>query len=133
MNLWLDAHLPPAIAPWISARFGVAAVPVRDLGLRDAGDRAIFLAARICEKPTVRKNADRGYPASASQSLRPTTSSCNLNLAPHVSKRAHDIRTMLWLLHGGQHFVERQGCEGCGVVGHAIGNNELPPVQESAT
>lgn len=58
MNLWLDAHLPPAIAPWISAHFAVAAVPVRDLGLRDAGDRAIFLAARKAGAVVITKDSD---------------------------------------------------------------------------
>lgn len=58
MNLWLDAHLPPAVAPWISARFAVAAVPVRDLGLRDAGDRAIFLAARMADAVVITKDSD---------------------------------------------------------------------------
>ena len=31
MTLWLDAHLSPSIAPWITSTFGVAAVPVRVL------------------------------------------------------------------------------------------------------
>jgi predicted nuclease of predicted toxin-antitoxin system len=58
MNLWLDAHLPAAVAPWISARFAVAAVPVRDLRLRDAGDRAIFLAARMAGPVVITKDSD---------------------------------------------------------------------------
>ena len=46
MTVWLDAQLSPAMGPWISAQFPVAAVAVRDLGLRDFKDRVIFLAAR---------------------------------------------------------------------------------------
>jgi predicted nuclease of predicted toxin-antitoxin system len=42
MILWLDAHLPPSIALWITATFGVEAHAVRDLGLRDAKDSPIF-------------------------------------------------------------------------------------------
>lgn len=46
MILWIDAQLSPAIANWLTQTFAVTAVPLRDLGLRDATDRAIFLAAR---------------------------------------------------------------------------------------
>jgi predicted nuclease of predicted toxin-antitoxin system len=46
VRIWLDAQLPPALAPWISTTFGVNCSAVRDLGLRDAEDQAIFDAAR---------------------------------------------------------------------------------------
>jgi len=46
MILWIDAQLSPAIATWISKSFALAAMPLRDAGLRDATDREIFLAAR---------------------------------------------------------------------------------------
>lgn len=46
MIIWVDAQLPPAIAPWITDTFGIEAKAVRDLGLRDATDRQIFLAAK---------------------------------------------------------------------------------------
>ena len=43
MTLWLDAQLPPALARWISEQpWGVDAVAVRELGLRDASDPEIF-------------------------------------------------------------------------------------------
>ena len=48
-TIWLDAHLPPQIAPWMAATFGVDVVPVRDLALRDAEDEAIFAAARAAD------------------------------------------------------------------------------------
>jgi predicted nuclease of predicted toxin-antitoxin system len=44
MKLWIDAQMSPAIARWISANFAIAAVAVRDLGLRDAKDQEIFPA-----------------------------------------------------------------------------------------
>jgi len=47
MKVWLDAQLPPALAPWISSTFGVVCHAVRDLGLRDADDQMIFRAARM--------------------------------------------------------------------------------------
>ncbi len=42
----VDAQLPPVIATWIQQQFGVEAVPVRDLGLREAEDRVVFVYAR---------------------------------------------------------------------------------------
>lgn len=44
--IWVDAHLSPALARWISTTFDHPAQPVRDLGLREAKDPAIFTAAR---------------------------------------------------------------------------------------
>ncbi len=46
MIVWLDAQRPPSLAPWIEATFGIPCRAVRDLGLRDANDPTIFLAAR---------------------------------------------------------------------------------------
>jgi len=46
VTIWVDAQLPPGIAPWISETYGVDAVAVRDLGMRDADDRDIFAAAK---------------------------------------------------------------------------------------
>jgi predicted nuclease of predicted toxin-antitoxin system len=43
MRLWLDAQLPPLLAGWINAQgWGIQAVAVRDLGLREASDPVIF-------------------------------------------------------------------------------------------
>lgn len=48
MTIWVDAQLPPAIAVWItSTSFGVTAVALRDIGLRDAEDYEIFEAAKL--------------------------------------------------------------------------------------
>lgn len=58
MTVWLDAHLPPAVAPWVAAAFGVAAVPVRDLGLRHAQDNPIFDAARAAGAVVMTKDSD---------------------------------------------------------------------------
>ncbi len=44
-TIWIDAQMSPAIASWIRDNFAVNAVAVRDLGLRDATDQQIFLAA----------------------------------------------------------------------------------------
>lgn len=46
MMIWVDAQLPPAIAVWITSTFGVTAVALRDIGLRDAEDYEIFEVAK---------------------------------------------------------------------------------------
>lgn len=46
MTIWVDAHLSPAIATWINSTFGITALALRDVGLRDAEDYEIFEAAK---------------------------------------------------------------------------------------
>ena len=46
MTIWIDAQLSPIIATWINKNFAVRTLALRELGLRDATDRDIFLAAR---------------------------------------------------------------------------------------
>jgi predicted nuclease of predicted toxin-antitoxin system len=46
MKVWLDAQVPPALAPWLNTTFGISSHAVRDLGLRDADDQTNFQAAR---------------------------------------------------------------------------------------
>jgi predicted nuclease of predicted toxin-antitoxin system len=56
--LWLDAQLSPYLAPWLSSKFDIEAKPVRELGLRDAKDREIFLAAREARAVVLTKDSD---------------------------------------------------------------------------
>jgi predicted nuclease of predicted toxin-antitoxin system len=57
--LWLDAQLSPALASWISERFTpIQAVPVRELGLRNADDREIFAQARSAGAIVMTKDRD---------------------------------------------------------------------------
>ena len=58
MKLWLDAHLSPALVPWLRAQFSLDAQAVRDLGLRDAVDTEIFEAARQANAVIMTKDAD---------------------------------------------------------------------------
>jgi predicted nuclease of predicted toxin-antitoxin system len=58
VNLWLDAQLSLALAPWITAAFAIPASPLRDLGLRDARDREIFFAARAANVIVMTKDVD---------------------------------------------------------------------------
>lgn len=58
MILWIDAHLSPALARWLSDTFGVTAHAVRDLGLRAAKDLPIFHAAREAGAVIMSKDSD---------------------------------------------------------------------------
>jgi len=56
--IWLDAHLSPALAKWITAELGHPAQAVRDAGLRHAKDKDIFAAARRAKAIVLTKDAD---------------------------------------------------------------------------
>ena len=59
MKLWLDAQLPPLLARWINEQgWGLEAVAVRELGLRDATDPEIFQAARQSAAVVMTKDRD---------------------------------------------------------------------------
>ncbi|MBE9004433.1 DUF5615 family PIN-like protein [Fortiea sp. LEGE XX443] len=58
MTIWIDAHLSPAIATWISNTFGITALALRDVGLRDAEDLEIFEAAKTQGVIFVTKDSD---------------------------------------------------------------------------
>jgi len=58
VTIWIDAQLSPALAYWITRTFGITAVPLREVGLRDATDRQIFLAARQHSVIVMSKDAD---------------------------------------------------------------------------
>ncbi|WP_228059375.1 DUF5615 family PIN-like protein [Plectonema radiosum] len=57
MTIWVDAHLSPAIATWITNVFGFEAIALRDLGLRDAKDSEIFEAAKAQEAIVMTKDS----------------------------------------------------------------------------
>lgn len=57
MILWIDAQLPPALAPSINDTFeAIEAYTARRLGLRDATDREIWEAARAAEAVVMTKD-----------------------------------------------------------------------------
>lgn len=58
MTVWIDAHLSPLIATWLSWKFQVQALPLRSLGLRDAEDEEIFQAAKQASAVVLTKDAD---------------------------------------------------------------------------
>ena len=58
MKIWLNAHLSPAIAKWITEIFSIECVAVRELDLRNADDIDIFTAARDAEAIVITKDSD---------------------------------------------------------------------------
>jgi predicted nuclease of predicted toxin-antitoxin system len=58
VKIWVDAQLSPLIAQWLSSTYAVEAVAVRDLRLRDARDRDIFLSAREAKAIILTKDRD---------------------------------------------------------------------------
>ena len=60
MKVWLDAQISPALAGWISEQFGLEVTAVRELGLREALDQEVFLAARQAGAVVMTKDSDFG-------------------------------------------------------------------------
>lgn len=58
MTIWVDAQLSPMIAIWMRKEFSVNAIPLRDLGLRDASDLDIFFEARENGAALLTKDSD---------------------------------------------------------------------------
>ncbi|MEM8639027.1 MAG: DUF5615 family PIN-like protein [Cyanobacteria bacterium P01_G01_bin.54] len=57
-TIWIDAHLSPTIATWMTDNFAVSAIALRDLGLRDAEDPEIFAAAKSQDVIFMTKDSD---------------------------------------------------------------------------
>lgn len=58
MKFWLDAQLPPSLAKWLTGTFGVEAIALRELRLRNASDLEIFNAARQAKAVVITKDSD---------------------------------------------------------------------------
>lgn len=108
MTIWIDAHLSPAIAAWITTTFGVPAVALRDLGLRDATDHEIFMAARRECVIVMTKDSDfvqlldrYGMPPQVIWLTCGNTSNANLKVI-----LAATLQQALDLLRGGERLVE---------------------------
>lgn len=56
--IWIDAQISPAIAAWITATLSIPCSAVRDIGLRDASDRRIFLEAGKQSAIVMTKDSD---------------------------------------------------------------------------
>jgi predicted nuclease of predicted toxin-antitoxin system len=58
MTIWVDAQLPPQLAPWLTEIFEVEAFSIRFLGLRDAEDEDIFAKAKLANVVLISKDSD---------------------------------------------------------------------------
>jgi predicted nuclease of predicted toxin-antitoxin system len=58
VTIWIDAQLPPQLAPWLSETFKVKAFSLRFLGLRDAEDEDIFTKAKLANVVLISKDSD---------------------------------------------------------------------------
>ena len=58
MIVWLDAQLSPRLAHWLSGQFQINALPVRDVGLRDADDETIYREAATAGAVVITKDRD---------------------------------------------------------------------------
>ncbi|MFI5387219.1 MAG: DUF5615 family PIN-like protein [Fimbriimonadales bacterium] len=58
MTIWLDAHFSPRLAKWLAEAFSLEAIPVREIGLREAQDTQMFFAARAKAAVVMTKDED---------------------------------------------------------------------------
>jgi predicted nuclease of predicted toxin-antitoxin system len=56
--IWLDNHLSPRLATWISQEFGEPCQQIRDVGMSRASDAMIFSAARVEARILITKDRD---------------------------------------------------------------------------
>lgn len=56
--LWIDAQLPPGIAPWIAETFGTPCTSLHALGWQRAPDRFVFKAAKDSDVVLLTKDSD---------------------------------------------------------------------------
>jgi predicted nuclease of predicted toxin-antitoxin system len=108
MIIWIDAQLSPALAAWITEQFGVPAVALRDIGLRDEEDREIFAAARQAAAIVMSKDSDfvnllaaHGAPPQIIWVTCGNTSNANLRQI-----LGQTLPTALQLLQDGEQLVE---------------------------
>jgi predicted nuclease of predicted toxin-antitoxin system len=109
MVLWLDAHISPAIAIWINNSFpNMEAKSVKLLGLRDAKDLEIFMAAKQANAVIMSKDTDfqillmrHGPPPKLIQLTSGNTSNARLK-----SILAEAMPKCFDMLNGGEQMVE---------------------------
>ncbi len=111
MTIWVDAHLSPAIAAWITTTFNVPAVALRELGLRDATDHEIFMTDRQEQAIVLTKDSDftqlldrYGMPPQVIWLTCGNTSNANLKVILTAT-----LQQALDLLVSGERLVEISG------------------------
>ncbi|MGB3517962.1 MAG: DUF5615 family PIN-like protein [Elainellaceae cyanobacterium] len=110
-TIWVDAHLSPAIATWITNNFDLTAVALRNLGLRDAEDPEIFEAAKAQGAILMTKDNDF---VDLADRLGPPPKVIWLTCGNTSNARLREILsatlvTTLELLTGGEPLVEISG------------------------
>ncbi|MEL6472349.1 MAG: DUF5615 family PIN-like protein [Cyanobacteria bacterium J06554_11] len=110
-TLWIDAHLSPAFANWLSINFDVQAFALRDLGLRDAEDAQIFEAAKAQNAILITKDSDF---VDLVERLGPPPQIIWLTCGNTSNKRLKEIFSAalteaIALLHTGERLVEISG------------------------
>ena len=108
MVIWIDAQLSPGIAHWITAQYRVQAVAIRDLGLRDATDYQIFVAAQKAGTVIMTKDSDflqflEQFGAPPQILWITCGNSSNAKLREIL---AHSFRNAITLLEKGENLVE---------------------------
>jgi predicted nuclease of predicted toxin-antitoxin system len=107
----LDAQISPVLAGWLKSEFGLDAVPIRDLSLRDASDVKIFEEARKSDAVVLTKDSD--FPDLVRQKGAPprviwlrTGNSSNSNLQKIL---ATTFPTAMKLIEAGEEIIEISG------------------------
>lgn len=108
MKLWIDAQISPAIARWLTTSLGVDAVALKDIGLRDADDEAIFAAAREAKAVVMTKDSDF---ADLVRRLGPPPQIIWLTCGNTSNDTLRDLLTPIWpriteLLAAGERLIE---------------------------
>ncbi len=108
MKIWVDAQLSPRTARWITSHCGIEAAALRDIGLRDASDEAIFAAAEAAGAVVLTKDSDfvelQSRKGSPPQIIWLTCG--NTSEAALQQVLAQHLPTALALLAGGEELVE---------------------------
>lgn len=108
LEIWVDAQIAPGIDSWLTGKHGVSARALRDLGLRHAKDRDIFLAARRADVTVMTKDLDF---LRLLEELGPPPRVVWLTLGNTSNQRLREVLTKHWhriqqALAGGEILVE---------------------------
>ncbi len=108
MTVWLDAHLSPGIARWMSETFDLVALSARDVGLLGSEDEQIFFEARKAADIVITKDVDfvillerHGSPPKIIWLTCGNTSDANLRMI-----LTRKLPEALRLLESGENLVE---------------------------
>ena len=93
MIFWLDAQLPPSLAPWLTQAFGVEAYSLRYIGLHTAEDGDIFDRARRAGDVVLISKESRGQTPFTLRAQSPSRGGTSGTAASAASKAASSARS----------------------------------------